>query len=75
MKIYSGREMNYGPIDFKHDSFGSLLRLVLICKVVEFLLPQFRKTRIFRYVNTSIFNFILYWKRLTVHVFNYAIQN
>lgn len=67
--------MNDGPIDFEHDSFGSLLRLVLICNVVKFLLPQFRKTRIFRYVNTSIFNFILYWKRLTVYIFNYAIQN
>lgn len=67
--------MNDGPIDFKHDSLGSLLRLVLICNVVEFLLPQFHKTRSFRYVNTSIFNFILYWKRLTVHIFNHVIQN
>lgn len=49
--------MSDGPIDFVHDPFGSLLRLVLICNVVEFLLPQFRKTR---YVNTSIFNFIVY---------------
>lgn len=66
--------MNDGPIDFKYDSFSFLLRLVLICNVVEFLLPQFRKTRILN-VNTFIFNFILYWKRLTVHIFNYAIQN